>query len=421
MSVQDMGSQFALDMQGLDRLKHTARQDPSKGVRGAAEQFEALFLQMMLKSMRDTIPQSGLLESQATDFYQSLMDQQWSQVMATRGIGLADSLVAQLERSGMVPEQAQRGSAIDELIAGIPRGAPRPLQDALLEDRDLADSAAEALASKESESREAAPMEVQPSPAAGELDAMRRSNTADAAPPAGFMEALKTSPAGFMDEVATQPLAAAPSSRDPLPRDAPTRGAESAGGAGAVSGDSRTTSSTASGQVPAHVQAFVDKLEGPARAASRQTGVPTELILAQAALETGWGRHEIATADGRNSHNLFGIKAGSRWQGSTTEVATHEYLNGQRTRVNDTFRVYGSFEESFTDYARLISDNPRYAGVVTAGSAEQAARSLQAGGYATDPAYADKLIAVMGTLNGASALAGTGGGASSDSLVFLRY
>ena len=408
MSVQDMGSQFALDMQGLDRLKHTARQDPSKGVRGAAEQFEALFIQMMLKSMRDTIPQSGLLESQATDFYQSLMDQQWSQVMATRGIGLADSLVAQLERSGMVPEQAQRGSAIDELIAGIPRGAPRPLQDAL-----LGDDTEEAAASDDASTVSA--------PTSDEPVSGRSATPADAATPASFMEALKTAPSGFMDEVVAQPLAAAPSSRDRLPRDTQSRGADGARGAGAVSGDSRATSSTASGQVPAHVQAFVDKLEVPARAASRETGVPAELILAQAALETGWGRHEIATADGRNSHNLFGIKAGSRWQGPTTEVATHEYLNGKRTRVNDTFRVYGSFEESFTDYARLISDNPRYAGVVTAGSADQAARSLQAGGYATDPAYADKLIAVMGTLNGATSSAGAGGTASSDSLVFLRY
>ncbi|WP_404298400.1 flagellar assembly peptidoglycan hydrolase FlgJ [Halomonas sp.] len=403
MSVQDMGSQFALDMQGLDRLKHTARQDPSKGVRGAAEQFEALFIQMMLKSMRDTIPQSGLIDSQATDFYQSLMDQQWSQVMATRGIGLADSLVAQLERSGMVPEQPQRGSAIDELIAGIPRGAPRPLQDALREDRDMASSAAEETASKE--------------PASTEVVSM-----ADTVPPADFMEALKAAPSGFMGEIATQPLAAAPASRDPLLRDAQGPDAASAREAvGRTQAESQASSTTSHRQVPAHVQAFVDKLEGPARAASRQTGVPAELILAQAALETGWGRHEIATADGRNSHNLFGIKAGSRWQGSTTEVATHEYLNGQRTRVNDTFRVYGSFEESFTDYARLISDNPRYAGVVTAGSAEQAARSLQAGGYATDPAYADKLIAVMGTLSGANALAGAGGTTPSDSLVFLRY
>ncbi|WP_302139218.1 flagellar assembly peptidoglycan hydrolase FlgJ [Halomonas alkalicola] len=406
MSVQDTGSQFALDMQGLNRLKHTARQDPSQGVRGAAEQFEALFIQMMLKSMRDTIPESGLMESQATDLYQSMLDQQWSQVMASRGIGLADKLVAQLERGGMVPGQEQRGSAVDELIAGIPRGAPRPLQDALLGEE--ADS-------------ETPPAAVPGTPGEPNSQGAKAAETA----PASFMEALEASPAGFMGELAAQPLAAAPSSREPQARDVQSRVADGERTPGALPGAraEQAPSRTDSGQVPAHVQAFVDKLEGPARAASRQTGVPAELILAQAALETGWGRHEIATAEGRNSHNLFGIKAGSRWQGPTTEVVTHEYLNGQRTRMTDTFRVYGSFEESFTDYARLISDNPRYAGVVSAGSAEQAARALQAGGYATDPAYADKLIAVMGTLNGAAgtSMLASRSAPASDSLVFLGY
>jgi len=164
---------------------------------------------------------------------------------------------------------------------------------------------------------------------------------------------------------------------------------------------------------PDHVQAFLDRLSAPAQAASRKTGVPAELILAQAALETGWGRHEIATADGGNSHNLFGIKAGSQWQGPTTEIVTHEVLNGQRTRIRDSFRVYGSFEEAFTDYARLIGDNPRYAKVTSAPSAAQAARELQSGGYATDPAYADKLIAVMDSLGPQSP--------GNEALVFLRY
>ncbi|MBK5939766.1 flagellar assembly peptidoglycan hydrolase FlgJ [Halochromatium roseum] len=150
---------------------------------------------------------------------------------------------------------------------------------------------------------------------------------------------------------------------------------------------------------PAHVQAFLQPLLAPAQAASQKTGVPAELILAQAALETGWGRHQIRTDDGRNSHNLFGIKAGSHWQGPTAAVTTHEYYNGQRTRIRDQFRVYDSYEAAFTDYGRLISRSPRYAAVGTAPTAEQAARALQAGGYATDPAYADKLIKIMGHLD----------------------
>jgi len=147
-----------------------------------------------------------------------------------------------------------------------------------------------------------------------------------------------------------------------------------------------------------HVEQFKAALAEPAQQASQATGVPAELILAQAALETGWGRHAIATQDGQNSHNLFGIKAGSRWEGKTTDIVTHEYMDGRRTQMVDTFRVYDSYAHAFTDYASLIGDNPRYAAVVNAGSPQQAAQALQAGGYATDPRYADKLVAVMQTI-----------------------
>lgn len=390
MSVPDAGGQFALDVQGLNRLKYSARQNPEENVRGAAEQFEALFIQMMLKSMRDTIPQSGLMDGQATEMYQSMLDQQWSQVMATRGMGLADKLVAQLERSGAVPGEAQRGSAVDELIAGIPRGTPRPLQDALIESEPKPERASTEPAA---ESRRA---ESEP--------------VATASAPRDFLAALDVEPAGFMAGIEAARAAvgeARGASMEPPVKEAAPK----------ASPPARERGESA----PDHVQVFMNKLAAPAQAASQSTGVPADLILAQAALETGWGRHEIAAADGRNSHNLFGIKAGSRWQGPTTEVATHEYFDGQRTRVTDSFRVYDSFEEAFTDYARLIGDNPRYAGVAAAASPEQAARALQEGGYATDPAYADKLIAVMQTLGGADRTLASADRAASDDLVFLRY
>ncbi|SEL74440.1 flagellar assembly peptidoglycan hydrolase FlgJ [Halomonas daqiaonensis] len=333
----NIDGQFALDMQGLQRLKHTARQDPSGGAGEAAKQFEALFIQMMMKSMREAMPTSGLLDSKQTDFYQSLLDKQWSQTLANRGIGLADTLVAELEGRGFVPpQQASEGTDIESLIAGIPQGSPRVLTDA-----------------------------IQPEAA----------------------DDKATMPQQFLDELMAIPAGASSDSD--------------------VDGSRQATRN----DLPAHVQNFLDRLEAPAQAASRSTGVPAELILAQAALETGWGRHEIATRDGGNSYNLFGIKAGSRWQGETTEITTHEVFDGQRQRIRDDFRVYGSFEEAFTDYARLISENSRYAAVTTAGSAEQAAKALQQGGYATDPAYADKLIAVMdtmGPLGGNTTLASNG-------------
>lgn len=329
MNATDMSSQFALDVQGFQRMQHTAKVDPEAGVQSAAQQFEALFVQMMMKSMRDAIPSSGLMDSSATDTYQKMLDQQWSQVIASRGVGLADALVQQLEREGVVPKGQGASSAGDqqmqELIAGIPRGTPRVL-DSPLNPGD------ERVPGAESESRFLA-----------ELDVVRQGQGVAAEP--------------VQPEVQRQ----------------------------------------ATGQL-SHVDQFMDTLAPSAQGASRTTGVPAELILAQAALETGWGQHEIATQNGRNSYNVFGIKAGGHWDGETTDVVTHEYINGRREKIVDTFRVYDSYEHAFTDYANLIGNNPRYAGVTQAASAEQAARELQRGGYATDPRYAEKLVSVMDSL-----------------------
>lgn len=98
MNANDISSQFALDVQGLDRLKHQAASDPKAGAKAAAQQFEALMLQMMLKSMREALPESGLFDSQQGRFYDSLMDQQWAQTLSGRGVGLAEQLTRQLEK-----------------------------------------------------------------------------------------------------------------------------------------------------------------------------------------------------------------------------------------------------------------------------------------------------------------------------------
>ncbi|WP_030074296.1 flagellar assembly peptidoglycan hydrolase FlgJ [Halomonas alkaliantarctica] len=339
MSIGDMTSQFALDMNGFQRLQHNARMNPDAGVHGAAQQFEALFVQMMMKSMRDATPSSGLLSSSTTDTYQQMLDQQWSQVISSKGMGLADMLVEQLQRQGVVNNKVEGGDQeLQALIAGIPRGTPKVLDDPLQPTNHG----------------------YAPEPGNGrflaELDAISQRSAA---------EVSNTSTSSTALSSATPTSAATPASFS---------------------------------HAPDHVQRFLTTLAAPAQAASHATGVPAELILAQAALETGWGRHEIATQHGGNSHNLFGIKAGSHWQGKTTDIVTHEYINGRRTQIVDSFRVYDSFEHAFTDYANLIGNNPRYAGVVQAADAHQAAHELQRGGYATDPQYADKLVAVMNTM-----------------------
>lgn len=286
MSAHGIDTGFALDMQGFQKLKNQAVNKEDVALKAAAKQFEALFIGMMLKSMRDATPESGMFKSQAMDTYQGMMDQQWSQHLAGQGIGLADMLVQQIQggqRQSVIPP------AEDSPITGIPRTA------------------------------------------------FTRTPAIPAAPEPG----------------------------------------------------SKT--------VPGHVRDFVSELAPIAQEVSAKTGVPAELILAQAALETGWGQYKIKTETGADSHNYFGIKAGETWQGARTAVVTHEYEAGKKIQKTDAFRVYASAEDAFTDYAQVISRNPRYQAVMEAQDAPGAARALQAGGYATDPEYAEKLIAVMET------------------------
>lgn len=151
---------------------------------------------------------------------------------------------------------------------------------------------------------------------------------------------------------------------------------------------------------------FVEQHQDAARAAEAKTGIPATFMIAQAAHETGWGRKEIRHADGSPSYNLFGIKAGANWKGPVAEITTTEYVNGQPQKVVARFRAYSSYAESFADYGRLMQESPRYAGIASRaaqgglqgqGGAVAFAQGLQRAGYATDPAYADKLTRVINT------------------------
>lgn len=143
---------------------------------------------------------------------------------------------------------------------------------------------------------------------------------------------------------------------------------------------------------------FARTLWPHAERAGREVGVEPKAIIAQAALETGWGRSTIRHPDGRNSFNVFGIKATPDWSGERVSVPTLEYEGGVAVRQRAEFRSYGSYAEAFSDYARLIKTQPRYREALGAGSAEAFAGALQRAGYATDPAYAQK---IRNVLNGA--------------------
>ncbi|MGH8232461.1 MAG: glucosaminidase domain-containing protein [Steroidobacteraceae bacterium] len=144
---------------------------------------------------------------------------------------------------------------------------------------------------------------------------------------------------------------------------------------------------------------FVRALEPLAQRAGARLGVAPDTLIAQAALETGWGRNQPTDASGHASANLFGVKAGASWQGPAVTSATIEYVQGQPLATNAEFRSYDNTAQSVGDYVSLLSRDPRYAAALGTGADVQAfANGLQRGGYATDPDYANKLVATVATL-----------------------
>ena len=150
--------------------------------------------------------------------------------------------------------------------------------------------------------------------------------------------------------------------------------------------------------ISAAQRSFVDRMLPAALAAQGASGIPARYMVAQAALETGWGRSVPKAADGTTSFNIFGIKAGASWTGKVAEVTTTEFVGGVPQKRIARFRAYDSYEDSFKDYSRMISESPRYAKVrQQTGSAQAFAAGLQKAGYATDPDYAAKLSRAINT------------------------
>ncbi|WP_291994531.1 flagellar assembly peptidoglycan hydrolase FlgJ [Candidatus Accumulibacter sp. ACC003] len=175
---------------------------------------------------------------------------------------------------------------------------------------------------------------------------------------------------------------------------------------GAAGARSATPVAAADGAPAASTREFVDRVWPHALEAGAATGIPPHFLVAQAALESGWGKHEIRAADGTQSFNVFGIKAGRSWSGPTVEVQTSEFVDGVAQSERAKFRVYSSYAEAFHDYAQLLRSKPRFADVIGQQDGAQFARSLQQAGYATDPMYADKIARIIGGASLRQALEG---------------
>ncbi|MCP4386806.1 MAG: flagellar assembly peptidoglycan hydrolase FlgJ [Gammaproteobacteria bacterium] len=161
-------------------------------------------------------------------------------------------------------------------------------------------------------------------------------------------------------------------------------------------------------------QDFIADIWPQAQGAAQQLGVSAELLVAQSALETGWGQHTMKFDDGRNSNNLFGIKAGANWQGPVLSRVSLEYRGGALQSEVSKFRAYASPADSLADYVDFIRSNPRYQQALSNSNNDQAyIRAIQDAGYATDPQYADKVIGILRGERLQQTLAGINSGVSS--------
>jgi flagellar protein FlgJ len=150
---------------------------------------------------------------------------------------------------------------------------------------------------------------------------------------------------------------------------------------------------------------FISDLWPAAQAAGQQLGVDPRNLIAQAALETNWGTRVPRDSQGRSTNNLFGVKAGSQWNGASVAAGTQEYQNGAAVSTTGQFRAYDSREQSFQDYVTLLRSNPRYSAALNTGSNVHAfASALQRSGYATDPDYASKVTAIAASVDSRSAM-----------------
>ncbi|MFC3121863.1 flagellar assembly peptidoglycan hydrolase FlgJ [Agaribacter flavus] len=287
------------DLNGLDSLRAAAQKGDKGALEEAAKQFEAIFVQMLLKSMRKG--QEALADadspfnSEQVKFYRDMHDQQLATDLSTKGsLGLADLIVQQMSLDGSV----------------MPASAVR------------SDGNVSVLNRHQVMLREAAENTVLGNSRSAEIGATK--------------QAAFTSPANF-----------------------------------------------------------VESLYPHAKAAAERLGIDPKALLAQAAVETGWGKYVMHQSDGQNAHNLFGIKADKRWHGDKVTVDTIEFNKDIPEKQQASFRSYQNFEASLHDYVDFVSDNPRYKDALSKTDSPQSYfEALQAAGYATDPNYANKIMSV---------------------------
>ncbi|HVY82349.1 MAG TPA: flagellar assembly peptidoglycan hydrolase FlgJ [Steroidobacteraceae bacterium] len=347
-----------VDLSGLATLKRGASASNPQALREVARQFESVFAKMMLKSMREASSSVGdsLFGSDQADFYQGMFDDQLSlELTKGKGLGLADLLVRQLQRIGGGAEHGSGSASAPGSTTSSPSAKTTTASAAATRALPLA--------------RDRGGITPSDSPAAGR-SAPPLAAVSDGMVPSDSLAAATA----FIQKLLSGNVAAANSGGSDL----------------AATGAFRT---------PTSPEDFVQQLWPCAEEAGRELGIAPTHLIAQAALETGWGKSLPCDAHGNPSLNFFGIKAGADWTGGTAVAKTLEFQGGVPTPQVARFRAYESVQDSFRDYVALLRDNPRYAAALNTGDDAHAfASALQRGGYATDPAYAQKIASIAQNL-----------------------
>ncbi|MGZ8194352.1 MAG: flagellar assembly peptidoglycan hydrolase FlgJ [Methylosarcina sp.] len=338
------------NFEGLAKLKSEARKESPEALKEAAKQFESIFLNNVLKSMRETKLAEGILDNDQSKFYSEMYDQQLA-LHLSGSVGLADLVVRQMKHEDKEPDNNRKLDLEDYLNRSSTASKPVTGQQATVENQ--AGSKAD-LKRRESDSdsrefenqMESASAAQRNSGYAG-IDARRAINLAD------FNEELEDFSQTAEFQLKNTQAVSIHSSQD-----------------------------------------FIKQLHPFAERAAKELGVEPKMLLAQAALETNWGRSLIKHSDG-SSFNLFNIKADKSWLGRKAQANAVEFDHGMAKKVNSPFRSYNSFEESFRDYVNFIKNNPRYGDALRqVGNPELYMHKLQQAGYATDPNYAEKVLKI---------------------------
>jgi flagellar protein FlgJ len=352
-----------LDLGGLDSLRVQAQKDEKGALKEAAKQFEGIFIQMLMKSMRDAnaaFKSDNPMNSQTTEFFEQMRDQQMSVDLSNKGmLGLAELMVQQLDpnNSPVTPASVLRGDSDNKVNPSMFVAQPTELDQEALNAIAPADQVATS------------------------HHAINHHEMATAMP-----KELASVLRG--EQLASQSFAQAPSA-------IPVSGSITAGNDLPPETNKLKAKGVAVSEFTSP-QHFISVLYPHAEKAAKTLGTSAEVLIAQSALETGWGQKVIRRNDGTMSHNLFNIKADKRWQGEKTSVNTLEFEKGIAVQQKADFRMYDDLEQSFSDFVSFIGQGDRYEDArKVASEPTQFIRALQKAGYATDPQYANKVINVM--------------------------